>query len=415
MINLGHTTKVLEDEYRRKDLLVVPSSYPGLLKAVQRTLKGIPDELPAKSLEDKLTHLRVLPLLEQLDIHRYQLEHGSISQQQSERLTLLEKKYQSLARTKPLQQVVATDLQSSKTRMIRFNPKRRSRADLKYILTQNGMCYADKRRISDITNHFYDDSILGGSVILTVEKGAKGKKIKYGVVERRTKQNNPILAVLKLFLGVDKTGDVVLTADHFSAANYFAKRIGDWANDGKIDLFAYGPVASLYLAERLGVSKVVFGDNELEEFGKACGLTARSTFHRLPNGKNSGPADSRKVGIISHPNNQDGVWQHSLYRVPTGRQVIYDLEPLSIDNLFDEFNQVQVDLRTEISNKGKLRKGYLEKLRIDERFSMMRTILRIMEDAYLKNRRFMVAKSSYNSSIDLIKSKDRDFSRPYVN
>ena len=399
----------LEDSYRRKELLSIPTKHKDLLKEVRRSLKSVSDELPKRSLKNKLMYFRTLPLIGELEIYKQLMTQGTISGHQRERLEKLERFYQELFNKKPYYQVMATDLENPRTKVVRFNPHRSAPEDLEFILLQNGVCYLDKRKLPELVQSFYDDSILGGSVIISVET-REGQRMK---VKRKQKKDNPILAVGKFFVGVDKQGVPILTADHYSRGDYHSKSLDYWSRGGKIDLFAYGPAAMLYLAEKIGINKLVFCETEMEEFGKVCGASRQQAF-RLLRGKNSGPSDDRKSGVIAQPNNAKGVWQHSIYGTSSGRQITLDYKPISIENLCGEFYGVRDDIRKDIQNLQRLEEGYQKRLRLGERFQVMFTVLRIMEDVYLNHSQFKIAKDMYNKTIDLVKKKNADFSFPYV-
>jgi len=400
----------LERSYQERGLLVVPKDDPKLLRKIRRKLKKIPYEFPKKALVESLGHFRTLPLFGQLEIYRHALEHGTISGNQEQRLRVLEAKYQALTKTKPIQQVMASHLEEPRTKVLHFNPARRTHQDLEFVLIQNGACYADKRRLGEIVQSFHDDSILGGSVIATIETGRHAGK--YRTVKRRERKDNPIKAVGKFFVGMDKTGTPVLTTDHFSYGSYHARSLDDWLKDGKIAEFGYGPAMSLYVAKKLSISRVILADTEMAEFGSTCGLGKKAPFRQIPE-KNSNFYDERKVGVLARANNSSGVWQHSMFN-NTGRFVTLDYSPHTIDGLFDEFIDELTDLHTKVTPYQRLPETSRKKIRLMERFNVMYCLLRIMQDSYLGHRKFWIAKKNYNSSIDFVKQRNPALSLMYV-
>ncbi len=191
----------LQRVYTEKGLV----QHPELIKSIQRTLKAVPVELPKQKLQDKLLEYMVLPLFGELDVYMHAVEHGTISEEQGNKLKLLERLYQSLSKEKPYQQIMATDLEDTRKKIIRFDPHTNSPSDLKYILIQNGVCYADKRRLDDIVNTFYVDALLGGSVIITLEGKDKCSRDYATDLKRKDRRDKSIISVGKFFICVNNS------------------------------------------------------------------------------------------------------------------------------------------------------------------------------------------------------------------
>ena len=61
--------RLLEEKYAADGLLIYPEN--STLNDARRRLKSIPNELPRKQLSRMLTHYKVLPLIEQIEIYKH--------------------------------------------------------------------------------------------------------------------------------------------------------------------------------------------------------------------------------------------------------------------------------------------------------------------------------------------------------
>ncbi len=403
-------------DYMSKGML----QHPDLLKQVQRSLKRLPSELPLHKLGEGFTYFRVLPLLGQLEILLHKIEHGTISKEQEKRAIKLERLYQDLFSKKPNQQIMATDLENPERRVFLFNPRKEPIQDLEFTLIQNGACYLDKRKLPELVRTFYDDSLFGGSFIVTVEKrNRENLRRKLGRIDWKSdKKSNPVLTVAKYFLCVDKNGEPTLAVDMYSHGDYVSRGLSDWQSSGKIDLFAYGPASLLYLAKSLGIKRIAFCDLEMEEFGKLCGIQTKSVFKIRSESKNSAKYDERKAGIITVPNNSKGVWNHihSVYNHSNGRYVCLDYEELSLNRLSDIYSSIIDPLLEDLQTLriGGLNAKKFRKLQVEDRFNAAYLTLRIIEKIFLKSRKFGQLKQHYNATIDKVKTINPLFARTYV-
>ena len=405
----------LQKEYEKRGLVQDPE----LIMEVQRALKGVPNELPKTRLQEMLRYLRVHPLIEELDIYMHAVEHSTISDKDLQRLKQLERNYQSLTKNKPYQQIMAADIESDNRRVVRFNPHVSNRKELEWILIQNGVCCMDKRQLDDIVENFFVDSLLGGSVIATLEKKNRGRSLmNYKKGNPKDKNDNPILAVGRFFVGRDHEGVPVLSADMYSHGDYQTRYLMQWLDVGKPYYFSYGPATMLYLAERLNIHRLVFCDLEMAEFAKQVGLKRKQVFNPIQEGKFGARYDNRKSGIITVVDNSKGVWnhQHSVYHESSGRHFVLDYEPLTMEILYNKFNSLLVTINIEVGQlpEKSLKAPQHKSMRIQEKFTAMYTLLRIMEDAYLNNRKFEDSKILYNKAIDLVRSRNQSFSLPYA-
>ena len=390
-------------------------SHLDLISRIQRESKKIPMILPKADLQTALNYYRVVPLLEELALYKQIVIHGALSTEQNERLSELESKYQKLTKQKPTQQVMATDLESTKINAVRFDPFINNKLDLNYLLLQNGACFVDVRRIDSIVDDFYNDSLLGGSFIVSLEtKSRISQEIKRKAKEK-LKEDDSIKAVAKYFVVVDKNNNPALAVDHFSTGDYHARELADWSAIDKIDLFAYGPAIQLYLAEKLGISRLIFCDLEMNEFARTCGVPRKHVFE-TGNWKR-GSYDKRKAGIIAVADNSRGVWhhKHSIYSVKDGRFPTLDYVPLTEQGIQFEFRTLYNSLiHDSLFEKSYVSGAELAKRRIPDQFTVLYTVLRIMEDAFINSRHFEECKTDYNRAINMIKKKSYGFAKDYV-
>lgn len=391
--------------------------HPDVALKHQRELKKVRDTLPPKKLTEMLRHFKIQPLLQQLDIYRHAITHGTISPSDEAKLTSLERTYQELSYKKPMKHILATDFEDSRMVVKKYNPNTEDAEDiLKFLLIQNGACYADKRRLDEIVDAFHHDSLFGGSVLTSVEtKRNRLKPDQIKNIERKIKKDNPVMAVGKYFICLDKDGKPTLAADMYSHGDYQSRSLLDWQEAGKSDLFAYGPASMLYIGQALGIDRFVFCDLEMEDFAKRCGIGKKTVFKRFAD-KTGETYDDRKVGVITVGNNSKGVWHHnhSIYSRTNGRYTTLDYSPISMDVLYGEFTGLHQTTRKDLKQKNNLTPQQFKKKRVDEKFNAMYSILRIMEDLYLGNRQFEQAKHEYNALIDTAKQRNDLFSRQYV-
>lgn len=405
----------LQLDYAGKGLL----QHPDVMGDVQKALNRVPDELPRKILQRKLLDYRVLPLLAELEIYLHAVKYGTISKDQEQRLEALERFYQSLLKEKPYQQIMATDLENERRVVKRFDPHTQTPESLRRILIQNGACYVDTRRLDDIVEAFYHDSLLGGSVIITVESTGRSV-IRDPTPQRLTqkdRRDHSILTVGKFFVCVDRDQNPVLAADHYSFGDYHSRNLNNWLEQGKIDLFAFGPTALLYLAEMLKIKRAVYCDLEMAEFAKQCGVPRKQVFRQLLS-KQGPKYDDRKAGVVAVVDNSKGVWHHthSIYHESSGRYFALDHEPVSMNEVFDLYERLRHSLVRDVRpvREGGMTPTKHDRFRIKEKFTAMYTILRVMEEMYLGTQQFAMAKRSYNEAIDLVRTRNPTFSLPYV-
>ena len=391
-------------------------NHPDVVLDMHRKSKKMNDEIPGSELQRNLNHYKVLPLFGQLQIFEHSIQHGTVSAEDRTRLEKLENLYQKLHFQKPYNQIIASDLENRHKKLLRFDPSKHSNDFLKYLLIQNGACYADKRKLDEIVSNFFIDTILATSHICAVTKSSMGfpEGEEMRKIQSKQKHNNPVMAVGKYMVCVDKKNDLALAIDHYSFGDYHSRHIDDWVNANKISDFAYGPAAAMFLAKKLDISKIIYCDLETEEFASKCGVKRQTVFNRTE--KTSKKNDGRKAGIIAVPDNSVGVWTHahSIFNNRDGRNITLDYEPLSIDKLESRFKGIYNETYDNVSRNKRLDHKQIAKMRILERFSAMTTILRIAEDSYLTHKSFRSMKNQYNTLIDTIRTKNFNFYLPYA-
>ena len=399
-------------QYSKEGLL----NYPCFTLDIQRKAKRMNEHVPDTELQRNLNYYRVLPLFGQLKIYDKQIEEGTLSGEEQKRLENLEYLYQKLHSENPYKQVFATDLQSKKKKFLRYNPNKQPKEFLRYILIQNGACYADKRKLEEIVDNFHIDTLFSTTTIgaLVDSKKLFPDKAKMGSIQEKEKYKNPIRAVGKYMVCVDKNENPVLAVDHYSFGDYHSRKLKDWDSADRLFDFAYGPAAGMHFAKKLGINKIIYCDLETEEFVQKCGVKRQTVFNRVE--KNSHKNDGRKVGIIAVPDNSKGVWTHahSIFNNTDGRYFALDYERLSINNLEEKFRNIYMPTLTKISQRKKLDHKQINKLNLTSRFQALYTVLRIAEDTFLTSREFKTMKNQYNTLIDTIRTKNPNFVLPYV-
>ncbi|MFW6013850.1 MAG: hypothetical protein ACOCZQ_03315 [Nanoarchaeota archaeon] len=391
-------------------------NHPSLTVDIQRKAKRMNEHIPVSELQGNLNYYRVLPLCGQLEIYNRQIGLGTLSEREEKRLEKLENLYQKLHSEKPYKQVFASDLETKRKKFLRYNPDKQPKEFLRYVLIQNGFCYADKRKLEEIVDNFHTDTIFSTTIVGTLVDAYKSfpDKARMGSLQEKDKHKNPIRTVGKYMVCIDKYENPVLAVDHYSFGDYHSRKLKDWDSAVRLFDFAYGPAAAMYFAKKLGINKIVYCDLETEEFVQKCGVKRRTIFNRSE--KNSNKNDGRKVGIIAVPDNSKGVWTHghSIFNNSDGRYFTLDYEPLNVESLEEKFRNIYIPTLTMISQKKKLDYKQINKFNIPARFQAMNTILRIAEDIFLTARPFKTMKNQYNTLIDTIRTKNQGFVLPYV-
>ena len=397
--------KILAEQHQ----MLPEKEHVELLRGVRRKLKRMPDQLPGRPLAEKLSHFAANPLLNQLEIYKHKLNHGTLSREKRESLKRNERKYNELSSAQPLKQVMAADLEHPSLKAVRFNPLRSTKQELQYIFYQIGACYQDKRRLPEIIDAFFNDSLIGGSIIVTIEK-AKSKSPRRAQLGRKNKSDDTIQAVGRYFVGLDKNDAPVLTADLFTSASYRDRTIKQWAESGRGSLAAFAPAVHMYLADRLGIDRMAFSTSISDEFAGSAAVPFKNVFEYR---SQTAEPDKRKTGVIAVPDNSRGVWQSSIYK--RHRMRVLESSELALDGLLSELKDVSSSITGECTSEGELKEGYDKKFSITPKFEVMNALLRIMQHSFLKNRKFEEGKRLYNSTVDFMKSQDADFARSYFN
>ncbi|MFH1916066.1 MAG: hypothetical protein ABIJ21_02270 [Nanoarchaeota archaeon] len=180
-----------------------------------------------------------------------------------------------------------------------FDPFTESIADLNRMLSEGGACTAqpdwqytgfDKKEIrkkesvdwlkNSPADLMMQDSQAGGSVHYQVKNG------------RHTSYN-------RMYIGVSPDGEPFLFHDVIESRGWFLSKPEDYLSSHKGDLLMSSFAAAIIIANRLGISRVVYGDDELLKVAQSLGFGEKRVF-------GEGSNLVQKLGFVCSSTHREG-------------------------------------------------------------------------------------------------------------
>ena len=231
--------------------------------------------------------------------------------------------------TSPTNPNSSTDQRKTALKSASFHPNTTSRLN-DIIAEMELQSQIPPYRFSEVIDAFLTDSLIGGSIIATIEKAEEPETQKYQNPRR-------IEALCIYFVGLDKYDAPKLTVDLFTSRDHNSKKIKQWTDQCKGELIAFGAGLHTYLAKELDINSLVLADPLMAELSRKTNfgkwqpvLDYNYLFGWPPKLGKPGERtvidyndtetnlDNRKLGVIASPDNSKGVWQSSIYN-PTYR------------------------------------------------------------------------------------------------